>query len=602
MKDDISTSNETDKAQSLLKTLAFGADVLFGLSDAELLDIAREMLAVFTFKSNDWAHVEDWSLAEMELYGKAKFEKGASAVRLRTALAIGNCLRSYIERFEYTVGNSNGKKIKPELLRKTRQVGERKIFGPVSAGLLGGEFEIWTRPKDVPIGKKSKGVNLVLGAGNQSMVSALDTLHFIFNERKAVLLKHHPLRPWLLAPYAIIFEPLIKKGFMAQLLDEGVHVSTKLVSNPIIDHVHITGSLDAFNKIKKTLASAHRNKTKHQIDSMISGELGCVSPWIINPGNYSTGDLKHAVCSIVASKKNNGGANCVAGQVLVLPKHWDQLKQFRTALLKELIRQPDSIAYYPGSHKRKEDILSAYDTSQVQHVASRSVKGCDMLDQKDAVTIIECGTPGTQTYNDKALKIEAFGPVLAVVELEYEKSKEEDYLENVAVPFVNDKSNIFGCLSCNIITPNETTNGEKVQKAIENLNYGMIAVNEWAALAILPYVLGGVWGPYALDKTGQSGAGFIGNQYAIPHVEKMVLFRSLNVRPAFDEVSQPPSVFICYLGFSWATRSSSNITLVLRRISMTLEAFHSFVAGICFIFLSWILPRSIIHKTKCMKF
>ena len=559
-----------------ISNLSCNSETLFGLKNNELLIIAEELLAVFISKSHEWSNAANWSYAEMKLCGKKGFERGASAVRLRTALAVGNSIRCFVEYFQYVSDLDKGKvrRKKPSLLRRTRQVGKSKVYGPVSAGILGGEFEMWTREDEIETPELSAGVTLVLGAGNQSMVTALDTLSAIFIQRKTVLIKHHPLRPWLLEPYSILFEPLIRRGFIAQTLDEGISASTKLLSNRYINHVHITGSLESFNAIKKTLQLSRPEKSRMEIDEMITGELGNVSPWIINPDIYTVRELGHIACSMISSKKNYGGANCVAGQVIILPKHWDQKEEFRKAIEKEFLRQPDSAAYYPGSHKRKMEIISSYDPSKVKIMKGLAIQGdqqTQTLTEDDYVALIECGTPGTNEYNDKALKTEAFGPVLAIVELDYDKDHESDYLLEIAVPFVNNKSNIFGCLSCNLVSPPNTLKSQKILKAIENLKYGMIGVNEWIALAILPAVLGGIWGPYGLDETGHSGRGFVGNQYHIKGVEKMVVTRNLNLPPAFDEVAQPPHVLINEIGFLWATRPSNIIVLLFRGVYIVLS-------------------------------
>ena len=42
-----------------------------------------------------------------------------------------------------------------------------------------------------------------------------------------MVLKHHPLRPWLVKPYAAILEPLIELDVVAQTLDEGVEIAPR---------------------------------------------------------------------------------------------------------------------------------------------------------------------------------------------------------------------------------------------------------------------------------------------------------------------------------------------------------------------------------------
>jgi len=577
--------------EGLIENLSKNADALYYSTDIDMLEMANDLLDVFVSRSHTWAHAGGWSETEMELCGKKGFDRGAAAVRLRTALSIGNCLRTFIQNFEYKIqSKSDGETKKPALLQHVEEFGESMIYGPVSAGILGGQFEIWSSSKETEENPESApGVTLVLGAGNQSMVTALDALNSIFIERKTVLIKHHPLRPWLIFPYSILFEPLTRRGYLAQALDKGLSESKKILSNPLVDHVHITGSLASFNAIKKTLEATRTDKTKTDIESMLTGELGNVSPWIINPGKFSRREIGHMACSIIASKKNFGGSNCVAGQVLIVPKHWDQLGQFKIAIKKELLRQPDSAAYYPGSKKRRAEIISAYKADQVSIIRSNTIQGQNALSDEDYIALIECGSPDDETYNDTALKTEAFGPILAIVELNYEKEREDEYLLDVAVPFVNDKSNIFGCLSCNLVSPPSSLSSEKIRTAIQKLKYGMIGVNEWSALAILPASIGGVWGPWGLDTTGHSGRGFIGNHFNIPRIEKMVISRNLNLPPAFDEVSQPPLMIINDLGFEWSTRPANKLLFFSRVILILLQALYILVSRKCNIILVFVL-------------
>ena len=52
-------------------------------------------------------------------------------------------------------------------------------------------------------------VCLVLGAGNQSFLSLVEVLGRCLLDGDAVLLKHHPLRPWLAPPYAALLAPTL---------------------------------------------------------------------------------------------------------------------------------------------------------------------------------------------------------------------------------------------------------------------------------------------------------------------------------------------------------------------------------------------------------
>lgn len=124
------------------------------------------------------------------------------------------------------------------------------------------------------------------------------------------------------------------------------------------------------------------------------------------------------------------------------------------------------------------------------------------------------------------------------------------------------------------MTPPDTIRSEPVQQAIKNLGYGMISVNEWVALAIM--TSGGVWGCHGLDHTRQSGRGFVGNPYRLPCVEKMVMYRDLRLKPAFDELTQPPPLFINKLGFELACRPSSNIMLLFNLFCVCISFLFNF--------------------------
>ena len=78
--------------------------------------------------------------------------------------------------------------------------------------------------------------SLVLGAGNQSFLTFIAALDRSFVHGEAVLIKHHPLRPWLFAPYAKLLEPLERRGLVAQTLDGGR--SAQLVLDPRVGHVY----------------------------------------------------------------------------------------------------------------------------------------------------------------------------------------------------------------------------------------------------------------------------------------------------------------------------------------------------------------------------
>ena len=156
--------------------------------------------------------------------------------------------------------------------------------------------------------------------------------------------------------------------------------------------------------------------------------------------------------------------------------------------------------------------------------------------------VVEYGSPGDEGYNPDPLLSEAFGPVLAIVELDHEESDEDDYLAKTA-PFVNDKDNIFGSLSCSVFTPlskGKTYDRKGLQSALAALLYGGIGVNQCNMIGYVTAVKGGKWGGHPLEKLGQSGNGHVGDQYGIvgsKNAKAVVYGPSLENKPLFDLAS-----------------------------------------------------------------
>jgi len=162
----------------------------------------------------------------------------------------------------------------------------------------------------------------------------------------------------------------------------------------------------------------------------------------------------------------------------------------------------------------------------------------------DNVAVVECGCPGDDDYEDLALCSEAFGPILAIVELSNNSSPSEDFLASVAVPFLNNKKNIFGSLSCTIISP-RSLDEDKVSLALESLEYGTIAINTPSLLGFLAQSLGGVWHAHPSSPGRQSGAGHVGNQFRVSLPAKSVVYGpSLVTTPIFDSAKPPPDILI----------------------------------------------------------
>ena len=65
----------------------------------------------------------------------------------------------------------------------------------------------------------------------------------------------------------------------------------------------------------------------------ITSELGNVTPIIVHPGNWSRSEIKHQAKKIVTAKLNDSGFNCIAAQVIVLPKDWKHTQRLKDEII-----------------------------------------------------------------------------------------------------------------------------------------------------------------------------------------------------------------------------------------------------------------------------
>ncbi len=451
---------------------------------------------------------------------------------------------------------------KPALVRKVRHETfdgmKFRIHGPVEVWPILHKMEVWADgdnedqpPSSSDENNNKGGVCVVLGGGNQSIVTFADVFQCLFyHPGKPILIKHHPLRPHLYDACAKLFAPLIDAGYIDQVCDEGLSQTIDILQHPSVQHVHVTGAYTTAKAIERTLAESRPHLSKHEVESMITSELGCATPWIFVPGTYTKRELYMAAKHIVTSKKVNAGCNCLCGQVVILPQQWEQKDEFRLILSRMFEKVPTDPLYYPGSKEKVLDIVSQYGEERVTQVSSdcvgRDVEGVfDMAshDDEDYIQpyIVECGTYGEADYNDFALKNEAFGPLIAIVELPQDTDNDNSYLCDTAVPFVNDEENVFGSLSCSIISPRHYDQSN-LREAVAKLNYGSIGLNTWTSYGYAAAAHGGMWGGSIHDSSRQSGRGIIGNFYNIPNAIKTVVWsRSLTFPLIIDKTFVPPS-------------------------------------------------------------
>jgi len=255
---------------------------------------------------------------------------------------------------------------------------------------------------------------------------------------------------------------------------------------------------------------------------------------------------------IAASKKADGGCNCLSAQVVVLPSGWSGKNDFRRELITALEGTITNPSYYPGSRERKKELVEHYiqrfgeNNDRVTYTKGSICTG--QCTDEDEVAVIECGTVGENGFDGAALRLEVFGPVLAIVEIpggsdDDAHNENGKYLIETVAPFLNDKSKNYGTLSCTLFVP-ESQDKTVTELSVSALNYGTVAVNSWSVAGYTSISQGGVWGAHPSDTQGQSGSGYIGNLYNISHVSKGIIYGpGLSKEPLFTE-KLPPAILI----------------------------------------------------------
>ena len=293
-----------------------------------------------------------------------------------------------------------------------------------------------------------------------------------------------------------VFHEFIERGFIS-VVNGDIPTSKYLSEHRSIDSIHLTGSNYTYENIvygrilndkERKLSFLSKSNKKP-----IFTELGNVTPIIIHPGKWTNAEIKFQARKIVTAKLNNSGFNCIAAQVVVLPKGWrsnDKLKKYIKYYLKKI---GDTTSYYPG--------------------ADESLKILQKNKYYEQVNEQVCSTPfmvSNLDTDEKFEEQEVWNSTLYFKEIEY---TDYESFTNNSVDYVNNE--LWGNLGATVLIKDskKKRNHEVVENYKQNLKYGTIAINEWAAIAFIIPTL--PWGGYPGNKDNdiQSGQGFVHNSY-----------------------------------------------------------------------------------------
>ena len=328
-------------------------------------------------------------------------------------------------------------------------------------------------------------VALVLGAGNIAAIAPLDALYKFIAEGAVCIVKLNPVNDYLGPILERAFEPFVTSGYL-RFAYGSAGVGDYLCRHDLVQSIHLTGSQRTHEAVRA--AVAHLNKR-------FTSELGNVSPTIVLPGNWSARDFRFQAENIVTQKMHNAGFNCIASQVLVLPREWSGTPKLLEAISRLLRELAPRYPYYPGARARIEATIDGRDNTAGFFRA-------------------DADNPDDPAFTD-----ETFGAALAHIEL---PGDPQTYLR-AAVLFANTR--LRGNLGANLIVDPVTKRRlrSEIAAATRDLDYGCIGVNAWTGVGF--FLAETPWGALAGQASDdvRSGLGTVHNRYLFERSQKSVI-------------------------------------------------------------------------------
>ncbi|MFG3141874.1 aldehyde dehydrogenase family protein [Streptomyces sp. NPDC048211] len=383
--------------------------------------------------------------------------------------------------------------------------------------LSGFSAQVWTLPGTTPeqvlarAGGTYRGragtpaVALVLGAGNVAAITPLDIVHKLYLDNQVVIAKMNPVNDYLRPHFEKVFAEFVDRGWV-RFVDGGAAEGAYLTGHEGIDTIHVTGSERTHDAIvwgADEQAERRRREDTPLNDKPFTSELGGVSPCIVTPGPWTDADLRFQAEHIVTSKMNNSGHNCVASQILVVPRDWGGTGRLLDEIRRALRELPARSDYYPGAAGRLCDVVEAH-------------PGAEFLVGEACGALV----PDITRPDDPMLTDEVFASALGVVRIE---GRDPAQFLRRATDFVNDA--LPGTLGATLLVHPRTERAyrDAVDTAIAELRYGTLGVNCWSAFGfLLGYTPWGAFPGHTRQEIG-SGIGFVHNAFMLEDVEKTVL-------------------------------------------------------------------------------
>lgn len=387
--------------------------------------------------------------------------------------------------------------------------------------LSGIRAEVWMQPSvtkanlpdhtassyGIPANQRVGKVALVLGAGNISSIAPLDCFQKLFIEHQVVVLKLNPVNDYLFDVLNEALAPLIEHDALRIVRGDGA-AGAYLATHPNVDEIHITGAMATHDLI--VWGAGAEGKANKQAGTpmntrRITSELGAVCPTIVVPGPWSNADIAFQAEHIASQKMHNSGFNCIACQVLVMPKSWDLSGPLLRAV-KAVISKTTRLPYYPGAEQRMDDFASHSDeTISVPRGKAKPAVITEIRDQND------------EWFENN----EIFSPAMSIYKIE--ENDPETYLK-AAIEYAN--SRLHGTLGGNILVHPKTIKAigkQRFEQIIGEFRYGTVAINAWSGLGFS--LTATPWGafPGHTPEDVQSGIGTVHNTFMFDASERTVV-------------------------------------------------------------------------------
>ncbi len=362
------------------------------------------------------------------------------------------------------------------------------------------------------------GVALVLGAGNVASIAPLDVVHKLFFEGHVAILKLNPVNDYLGPFFEDAFAEMIRDGFV-RIVTGAADVGSFLCRHAGIDEVHITGSSRTHDLIvwgSGEDAAKRKAAGTPLLTKPITSELGNVSPMIVLPGDWSRSELRFQAENLVTQMTQNCGFNCNATKVIVTHESWSQRRALLDEIRDLLRRLPARPAYYPGAADRHARFVAAH-------------AGAELLGETRAGALATALIAGLDPSDDHlAFREESFCAVTCETGLP--GTDAADFLRT-AVAFCNDR--LYGTLNAGLVVDPRSRRKlrAEVDRAIADLRYGAVGVNQWPAMAFA--FASTPWGAFpghTLEDI-QSGIGTVHNTFLFNRPEKSVVEGPFRVFP-----------------------------------------------------------------------